>query len=169
MRKCELDQLTDKKFLDPVVVENTYGEAVMDEAIYKKAKIYNTQIAHDSISELGNKDKDIYDRDAASFKIVPEVSEILAGDCVCFHALANGSEDDLAPNDPNVVWESNDFDVAYFTPDGFLHAQKVGEVIITATDVENPDVEPVSRTINVVSELSEEPAEDDDVDPTPEP
>ena len=47
MRKCELDQLTDKKFLDPVVVENTYGEAVMDEAIYKKAKIYNTKIEHD--------------------------------------------------------------------------------------------------------------------------
>ena len=143
----DFDQLTDKTYLEPKNEDLGHSDEVRD-ILSRKGRIttssYNT-------ADITGKDKAVNDRDAEAFDILPEVSEIKVGETVRLHAFAKKSDDNLTPNDPNVVWESDNWDVAFFTDNGVLHARKIGEAVIKATDIENYNVEPVERTISVVA------------------
>lgn len=147
MDKNEFDQLTDKRFLEPKIADVGHSDEVKH-LLERKGKIVNSSW---NTNEINGRDQIVYDKDAEAFDIIPDVSEIKVGEVVRLFAFAKKTEKNLTPNDPNVVWESDNWDVAFFTDRGVLHARKVGEAIITATDIENPSVEPVSRTISVVS------------------
>lgn len=143
----DFDQLTDKTYLEPKNEDLGHSDEVRD-ILSRKGRIttssYNT-------ADITGKDKAVNDRDAEAFDILPEVSEIKVGETVRLHAFAKKSDDNLTPNDPNVVWESDNWDVAFFTDNGVLHARKIGEAVIKATDIENYNVEPVERTISVIA------------------
>lgn len=145
--KNEFDQLTDKTYLEPKAEDLGHSDDTRDILINRKGRISNS---HWTTEMITGTDQRVYDRDAEAFDIVPDVSELKVGETVRLHAFAKKSDTDLTPNDPNVVWESDNWDVAFFTDNGVLHARKVGEAVIKATDVENYDVAPVERSISVV-------------------
>lgn len=145
--KNEFDQLTDKTYLEPKAEDLGHSDDTRDILINRKGRISNS---HWTTEMITGTDQRVYDRDAEAFDIVPDVSELKVGETVRLHAFAKKSDTDLTPNDPNVVWESDNWDVAFFTDNGILHARKVGEAVIKATDVENYDVAPVERSISVV-------------------
>ena len=165
MDKNEFDQLTDKRFLEPNIADVGHSDEYKH-LLERKGKIVNSSW---NTNEINGRDQKVYDRDAEAFDIIPDVSELRVGEVVKLFAFAKKTATDLTPNDPNVVWESDNWDVAFFTDRGILHARKVGEAIITATDIENPSVEPVSRTISVVpySEQGEEENPGGNEDPNP--
>ena len=155
----ELNELTDKSFLEPVMSGNYFTEWE-DEAVNRKEKIYNTALETKPAAEISKIDQDVNDRDAASFKIIPEdLTEVFVGSSTAFEAVAIPTELDAVPNDPCVTWESSDKSVADFMGN-VLNAVKVGEIVITATDTFNPSV-PVSLAISVkgANEASEEEEE----------
>jgi hypothetical protein len=155
----ELNELTDKSFLEPVMSGNYFTEWE-DEAVNRKEKIYNTALETQPAAEISKIDQKVNDRDAASFKIIPEgLTEVLVGSSTAFKAVAIPTETDAVPNDPCVTWESSDKEVADFM-DNLLNATKAGEIIITATDTFNSS-EPVSLAISVkeAAEASEEEEE----------
>lgn len=144
----ELNELDDKRFLE-VNEQGTFFRELAEEGIGKKNRIYNSQADPKSASEISKIDQEVNDRDAESFKIVPEnLSEVLVGSETAFEAIALKTELDPVPNDPCVTWESSDKDVADFVGN-VLNAVKVGEIVITATDTHNPKSEPVSLAISV--------------------
>jgi hypothetical protein len=145
--KNEFDQLTDKTYLEPKAEDLGHSDDTRDILINRKGRISNS---HWTTEMVTGTDQKVYDRDAEAFDIVPDISELKVGETVRLHAFAKKSDTDLTPNDPNVVWESDNWDVAFFTDNGVLHARKVGEAVIKATDVENYDVAPVERSISVV-------------------
>lgn len=145
--KNEFDQLTDKTYLEPKAEDLGHSDDTRDILVNRKGRISNS---HWTTEMITGTDQRVYDRDAEAFDIVPDVSELKVGETVRLHAFAKKSDTDLTPNDPNVVWESDNWDVAFFTDNGVLHARKVGEAVIKATDVENYDVAPVERSISVV-------------------
>lgn len=165
----DFDQLTDKTYLEPKNEDLGHTDEVC-RILSRKGRIitssYNTM-------DITGKDKAVNDRDAEAFDILPNISEIKVGETVRLHAFAKKSDDNLTPNDPNVVWESDNWDVAFFTDNGVLHARKIGEAIIKATDIENYDVEPVERTISVIayseSGSEENPGGNDNPDPGTDP
>ena len=169
MDKNEFDQLTDKRFLEPKIADVGHSDEVKH-LLERKGKIVNSSW---NTNEINGRDQIVYDKDAEAFDIIPDVSEIKVGEVVKLFAFAKKTATNLTPNDPNVVWESDNWDVAFFTDRGVLHARKVGEAIITATDIENPSVEPVSRTISVVSYNGENegdtPGGNDNPDPGTDP
>lgn len=168
--KNEFDQLTDKTYLEPRQEDLGHTDSTKDIIISRKGRISKS---HWTTEMVTGTDQKVYDRDAEAFDIVPDVSELKVGETVRLFAFAKKSDKDLTPNDPNVVWESDNWDVAFFTNNGVLHARKVGEAVIKATDVENYDVEPVERSISVVPLVEEdntdEPGGNDNPDPGTDP
>ncbi len=164
--KNEFDQLTDKTYLEPRPEDLGHTDSTKDIIISRKGRISKS---HWTTEMVTGTDQRVYDRDAEAFDIVPEVSELKVGETVRLFAFAKKSDKDLTPNDPNVVWESDNWDVAFFTDNGVLHARKVGEAVIKATDVENYDVDPVERSITVVSysesDSEENPGGNEDPNP----
>ena len=165
--KNEFDQLTDKTYLEPRQEDLGHADSTKNIIISRKGRISKS---HWTTEMVTGTDQEVYDRDAEAFDIVPNVSELKVGETVRLFAFAKKSDKDLTPNDPNVVWESDNWDVAFFTDNGVLHARKVGEAVIKATDVENYDVEPVERSISVVSlnekeNNTDEPGGNDNPDP----
>lgn len=164
--KNEFDQLTDKTYLEPRQEDLGHSDSTKNIIISRKGRISKS---HWTTEMVTGTDQEVYDRDAEAFDIVPDVSELKVGETVRLFAFAKKSDKDLTPNDPNVVWESDNWDVAFFTDNGVLHARKVGEAVIKATDVENYDVEPVERSISVVSlneeNNTDEPGGNDNPDP----
>ena len=152
MDKNEFDQLTDKRFLEPNPADVGHSDEVKH-LLERKGKVVNSSW---NTTEINGRDQIVYDKDAEAFDIIPDVSEIKVGETVRLFAFAKKTDTNLTPNDPNVVWESDNWDVAFFTDCGVLHARKVGEAVITATDIENPSVEPVSRAISVISYSQQE-------------
>lgn len=156
----ELNELDDKRFLE-VNEQGTFFRELADVGIGKKNRLYNSQADAVTMNEISAKAQEINDKDAESFKIVPGISEIELGASIKLKAQAIATAENPVPNDPNVAWDSSDWDVAYFTDGGILNAVKVGEVVITAVDVENREVAPVTATITVkdpnVAEEEEEP------------
>ncbi len=169
--KNEFDQLTDKTYLEPRQEDLGHTDSTKDIIISRKGRISKS---HWTTEMVTGTDQKVYDRDAEAFDIVPDVSELKVGETVRLFAFAKKSDKDLTPNDPNVVWESDNWDVAFFTDNGVLHARKVGEAVIKATDIENYDVNPVERSISVVSLVEEEnnpdePGGNDNPDPGTDP
>lgn len=155
----ELNELDDKRFLE-VHEEGTYFREIKDEAVNRKERIYNSAADAKTMNEISDKEQEIFDKDADSFKIVPEIEEIELGDSIAMKAEAIKSAANPVPNDPNIAWDSSDWEVAYFTEGNVLNAVKVGEVVITAVDVENREIAPVTKTIAVVDpNVAEEEAE----------
>ena len=144
----ELNELDDKRFLE-VHETGTYFREIEDEAVNRKERIYNSAADAKTASEISKLDQEVNDRDAASFKIVPEdLSEVLVGSETVFEAVALKTELDPVPNDPCVTWESSDKEVADFVGNALI-AVKVGEIVITATDTHNPMNESVSLSLSV--------------------
>ena len=169
--KNEFDQLTDKTYLEPRPEDLGHTDSTKDIIVSRKGRISKS---HWTTEMITGSDQRVYDRDAEAFDIVPDVSELKVGETVRLFAFAKKSDKDLTPNDPNVVWESDNWDVAFFTDNGVLHARKVGEAVIKATDIENYDVNPVERSISVVSLVEEEnnpdePGGNDNPDPGTDP
>ena len=152
----ELNELDDKRFLE-VHETGTYFREIEDEAVNRKERIYNSAADAKTASEISKLDQEVNDRDAASFKIIPEdLSEVLVGSETAFEAVAVKTEFDPVPNDPCVTWESSDKEVADFV-DNNLIAFKVGEVVITATDTHNPKNEAVSLSLSVKGSIEPGP------------
>lgn len=164
--KNEFDQLTDKRYLEPAAKDLGHSDDIKDIIVARKGRI--TQSSWHTENVTGT-DQDVNDRDAEAFDIIPDVSKLKVGETVRLFAFAKKSDKNLTPNDPNVVWESDNWDVAFFTDNGVLHARKVGEAVIKATDIENYNVKPVERSISVVpyseEEGSDEPGGNDNPDP----
>lgn len=159
----ELNELDDKRFLE-VHEEGTYFREIKDEAVNRKEVIYNSAADAKTMNEISNKEQEIFDKDADSFKIVPEIEEIELGASIAMKAKAIKSAANPVPNDPNVAWDSSDWEVAYFTEGNVLNAVKVGEVVITAVDVQNREIAPVTKTIAVVDPNVAK--EEEEVEPT---
>lgn len=69
-------------------------------------------------------------------------------------------------NNPIVVWESSNPEIAIVTSDGIVFAEKVGEVNIIATDAETGTI---TNTITIkVSETGSDEEEGGEEDPEPE-
>ena len=156
--KNEFDQLTDKRYLEPTTEDLGHSDEIKDIIVARKGRIAQSSWHTENITGT---DQDVNDRDAEAFEIIPNVSELKVGETVRLFAFAKKSDGNLTPNDPNVVWESDNWDVAFFTDNGVLHAKKVGEVVIKATDVENYDVLPVERNISVVPYSDKEEGSDE--------
>ena len=163
--KNEFDQLTDKRYLEPRTEDLGHSDSTKDVIVSRKGRISKSHWTTDMITGM---DQKVNDRDAEAFDIVPNISELKVGETVRLFAFAKKSDDNLTPNDPNVVWESDNWDVAFFTDNGVLHARKVGEAVIKATDVENYDVAPVEKSISVVA-LSESAPVNPDPGTNPDP
>lgn len=163
MNEKDFDQLTDKTYLEPKTEDLGHTDEVKSILIGRKGRISRTSW---NTSDVTGMDKAVNDKDAEAFEILPDISELKVGETVRLFAFAKKTDTNLTPNDPNVVWESDNWDVAFFTDRGILHARKVGEVNVTATDIENPTVEPVSKTISVVPYDKNQPS-DDNTDPDP--
>lgn len=157
----EFDQLTDRKCLDPKTEDLGHTDEVRDIIVGRKGRV--PQSSWNS-GDITGTDQEVNDRDAEAFDIIPDISELKVGESIRLFAFAKKSDKNLTPNDPNVVWESDNWDVAFFTDNGVLHARKVGEAIIKATDIENYDVAPVEKSISVVP-YSQEPGGNDNPDP----
>ncbi len=168
--KNEFDQLTDKRYLEPRPEDLGHSDSTKDIIVSRKGRISKS---HWTTEMITGTDQEVNDRDAEAFDIVPDISELKVGETVRLFAFAKKSDNNLTPNDPNVVWESDNWDVAFFTGNGVLHARKVGEAVIKATDVENYDVEPVEKSISIVayseSESEDNPGGNTDPDPGTDP
>ena len=152
-------EIKDKKFIDGVVEENIHHSDAEKSALGKKERLVFTTFS-ETCKEKSDKEQEIYDKDPVSFKIVPAVSELVEGVVVKMFAKSTSFA-----NDPNVAWESSNWDVAFFTNGNALHANKPGETTITATDVENQisksiEISVVARNASK-EEQEEEPVSDD--------
>ena len=166
MRKSEFDNLTDKRFLE--VDPSDVGRSIFNGASSRLEVTSNSSINKTS-SEISDNEKKVFDLDPEQFIISPEISKIAVGDSIPMSALAVPTENCRIPNDPNVVWESSDWNVAYFTDGNVLNAFGIGSATITATDTENPGNAPVSCDIEVVSLEDLKGGSDEPVNPDPEP
>ena len=115
--------------------EGQYFNEFEDEAVRLKEKLYNTAMPAQTMAEISEMDKKRYDRNVSTFKIVPEgISEVLLGSETKFFAEAIPTEDETAPNDPVITWNSSNPEVAGFINDNILVALKAGETVITAAN-----------------------------------
>jgi len=132
--------------------ENTYWPQTLgDEAVGKKIDILNTSLPTETASVIAEKEKKIYDRPAEAFKILPEdLSEVYVGTETQLELVPVIDEGDEAPNAPTVVWESSDLSVAFVGDGNILGALSEGSATIKATDINNPDVAPVSKEVTVL-------------------
>lgn len=132
--------------------ENTYWPQTLgDEAVGKKIDILHTSNPTETASVIAEKEKKIYDRPAEAFKILPEdLSEVYVGTETQLELVPVVDEGDEAPNAPTVVWESSNLDVAFVGDGNILGALSEGSATIKATDINNPDVAPVSKEVTVL-------------------
>lgn len=107
-------------------------------------------------------DKEVFDLDATSLTFTPSEVEMLVGEEKVFggYEVRVGSEKDYVmevnpsiSNLPSLVWESSDSDIATVNVDGTILAKKVGEVVITATNVEDATIK-ADLTVSVVNKYT---------------
>lgn len=110
--------------------------------------ISNTSF-HETSAEMASKEQKIGDRDAEEFVIRPDVVSLAIGDQVKLRAVAVPTENQKLPNDPQVVWESSNPEVAFFTNGDVLNAATEGLVTIKATNVES--LEEVTVQVEVMT------------------
>jgi len=90
-------------------------------------------------TEIANKEGEIADKDAERFEIRPEIISLPIGHTVKMRAVAIPTPAQKLPNDPSVVWESSNPEVAFFTNGDVLNAATEGTVTIKATNVETSE------------------------------
>ena len=104
---------------------------------YQDIEAYNGKLnkeANNVLEELT--DQEIYDKDAESITLSTFKTKLAIGE----RAYIAVEPDPSITNVPNVFWETNDSSIAYMISNGTIVALNEGEVIVTATDVNNPEV-----------------------------
>ena len=104
---------------------------------YQDIEAYNGKLnkeANNVLEELT--DQEIYDKDAESITLSTFKTKLAIGE----RAYIAVEPDPSITNVPNVFWETNDSSIAYMISNGTIVALNEGEVTVTATDVNNPEV-----------------------------
>lgn len=104
---------------------------------YQDIEAYNGKLnkeANNILEELT--DQEIYDKDAESITLSTFKTKLAIGE----RAYIAVEPDPSITNVPNVFWETNDSSIAYMISNGTIVALNEGEVTVTATDVNNPEV-----------------------------
>jgi hypothetical protein len=142
---------------------------------YQDIEAYNGKLnkeANNVVEEFT--DQEIYDKDAESITLSALKTKLAIGERT-YIAI---EPDPSITNVPNVFWETNNSSIAYMISNGTIVALNKGDVTVTATDVNNPEIfgtldftvyDPNSTEDDGGDEGGDEPTPEPDPDPTPDP